>query len=88
MIFRVLSGLMFLLFSMQSFAAEILVIQSYHKEYAWDKAYVKALKEKLGIDHKLSFFEMDTKRLQSQNIRNELMQRGRNINQKNLTMLF
>ena len=47
----------------QSFAAEILVIQSYHKEYAWDKAYTQALKEKLGKDYKLTFFQMDTKRL-------------------------
>ncbi len=45
-----------------SFAAHILVIESYHAQYPWDIGYKKALTEALGQNHTFSFFEMDTKR--------------------------
>lgn len=41
----------------------ILVVESYHAEYLWDASYTTALKDTLGADYKLEFFEMDTKRL-------------------------
>ena len=47
----------------KSFAAEILVVESYHAEYQWDIGYKKALTEYLANDHQLSYFEMDTKRV-------------------------
>lgn len=47
----------------QLFAAEILIIESYHAEYPWDMGYKKALTEQLGNKHQLHFFEMNTKRL-------------------------
>lgn len=47
----------------QLFAADILVVESYHPSYSWDASYTKALKAVLGDEHKLVFFQMDTKRL-------------------------
>ncbi|MBF0202241.1 MAG: sugar ABC transporter [Desulfamplus sp.] len=41
----------------------ILVIQSYHDQYPWDASYKKGLEEILAQDFKLSYFEMDTKRI-------------------------
>ena len=41
----------------------ILVVESYSQEYAWDKDYCDALREKLGGAHTLEFFELDTKTL-------------------------
>ncbi len=51
------------LFSTAAFSAKILIIQSYHKTFKWDKQYTKALVDQLGKEHKLFFFRMDTKRL-------------------------
>lgn len=42
---------------------DILVVESYHREYAWDHAYRQALSGQLGQQYALEFFEMDTKRL-------------------------
>ncbi|GGY06695.1 ABC transporter substrate-binding protein [Paludibacterium paludis] len=41
----------------------ILVIDSYHAEYAWSHDYREALAETLGPSVRLEFFQMDTKRL-------------------------
>jgi ABC-type uncharacterized transport system substrate-binding protein len=41
----------------------ILVIESYSKDYKWDADYTGALKEQLGKDYALEFFEMNTKKL-------------------------
>lgn len=41
----------------------ILVIESYHAEYPWDKSYKEGLAEVLGAENQLVFFEMDTKRV-------------------------
>lgn len=43
----------------------ILVVESYHAEYAWDASYTQALRDALGSDCRLEFFRMDTKRLPS-----------------------
>lgn len=51
------------LLSGQAWAANVLVIQSYHSGYAWDAAYTKGLKEGINAQHQLHFFEMDTKRI-------------------------
>lgn len=44
-------------------AKKVLVIESYHAEYAWDTGYLKAIQEVLGKEHELHYFEMDTKRI-------------------------
>ncbi len=44
-------------------ATHILVIESYHAEYAWDIAYKKGLMDTLGTQHVFTFFQMDTKRI-------------------------
>jgi ABC-type uncharacterized transport system substrate-binding protein len=41
----------------------IFAVESYHAEYPWDAGYRKALEETLGAKYKLTFFEMDTKRV-------------------------
>lgn len=43
-------------------AAEILVISSYHPANLWDQSYSASLKEHLKGDHHISHFYMDTKR--------------------------
>ncbi len=42
---------------------DIVVIESYSKVYKWDADYCKGLNKKLSKKYKLTFFEMDTKRL-------------------------
>ncbi|WP_179958174.1 ABC transporter substrate-binding protein [Chitinimonas arctica] len=49
-----------------AFAGElpkVLVVESYHAAYLWDAGYTGALQHGLAGRAKLSFFEMDTKRL-------------------------
>ncbi|WP_028863671.1 ABC transporter substrate-binding protein [Psychromonas aquimarina] len=42
---------------------KILIIESYHSEYSWDKSYIQGIKSVLHNDFELSYFQMDTKRL-------------------------
>jgi hypothetical protein len=42
---------------------QIVVVESYHKEYKWDAEYRKQIMDKLGRKYQLTFFEMNTKRL-------------------------
>jgi len=42
----------------------ILVIESYHAQYPWDKSYKEGLTEVLGDKYNLVFFEMNTKRIE------------------------
>ena len=44
-------------------AADILLIESYHKEFDWDHDIVRGLTDVLGKQHVISRFEMNTKRL-------------------------
>lgn len=44
-------------------ARKVLVVDSYHAEYAWSKAYHQAIVNTLGDKAEVSFFQMDTKRL-------------------------
>jgi hypothetical protein len=48
-----------------SFAARdtILVIESYHAQYPWDKSYKEGLENVLGTGYNLKYFQMDTKRI-------------------------
>ncbi len=48
-----------------AFASEkdIVIIESYNKNFRWDIDYCSALKEKLGQKFNLIFYEMDTKRI-------------------------
>lgn len=56
--------LFFLLFtSMLIGQSKILLIESYHSDYEWDKSYIKGLESVLGSDHNLVKFQMDTKRV-------------------------
>ncbi|WP_176452620.1 ABC transporter substrate-binding protein [Aeromonas sp. A35_P] len=55
--------LLLLLFplSLRLWAAEILVISSYHPEYLWDQSYNASLVANLKGEHHISHFYMDTK---------------------------
>ncbi len=57
-----------ILSSLPAIAAKILVIESYHRTFQWDKHYTTALKDMLGKDHKLHFFRMNTKRIPPEQI--------------------
>ncbi|WAG12158.1 hypothetical protein NRZ32_03205 [Aeromonas dhakensis] len=48
--------------SLRLWAAEILVISSYHPEYLWDQSYNASLVANLKGEHHISHFYMDTKR--------------------------
>ncbi|MGL5667164.1 MAG: hypothetical protein ACRDD9_13630 [Shewanella sp.] len=45
------------------YAAKVVVIESYHQGYLWDKEYYQAIADKLTPQHQVSHFAMDTKRL-------------------------
>ena len=49
--------------SFHCYGESILIIESYHAEYAWDKEYIKGITDNLEGEHTFSFFQMDTKRL-------------------------
>ena len=53
--------------ALRTFAAikTVLVIESYHEGYAWDASYKKGIISELGGEYKVSFFQMDTKRIPS-----------------------
>ncbi|MDG3086363.1 hypothetical protein P7F88_09685 [Vibrio hannami] len=44
-------------------AGTILVVESYHSEYVWDKSYTRGLNDVLADSYELVHFEMDTKRI-------------------------
>ncbi|XEI33865.1 ABC transporter substrate-binding protein [Aeromonas veronii] len=48
--------------SLPLWAANILVISSYHPEYLWDQSYNEGLRKGLQGEHQISHFYMDTKR--------------------------
>ena len=47
----------------QVFATKVLLIESYHSEYSWDKDYLFGIEETLLPSIDLDTFQMDTKRL-------------------------
>ncbi len=51
--------------STSAIAGKVLVIESYHAEFAWDEEYRKGLESVLAPQNELVFFEMNTKRLHS-----------------------
>lgn len=51
------------LLSGYSAASTVLLIESYHSEYAWDKSYIRGIEKKLSEDIQFYKFQMDTKRL-------------------------
>lgn len=66
MIKKISTTVFFILFLMitQCFARQtILVIESYHAQYAWDISYKKGIEKILGQTYNLIYFQMDTKRL-------------------------
>ncbi len=44
-------------------ATDILVIESYHKEFLWDANYLKGITKEIPREYKIETFEMNTKRL-------------------------
>ncbi|MGD8110165.1 ABC transporter substrate-binding protein [Vibrio sp. TRT 17S01] len=54
---------LFLFFPCLALSADVLIIESYHKEYAWDASYVVGIKTGLGDEYQIERFEMNTKRL-------------------------
>ncbi|MBN1501322.1 MAG: hypothetical protein JW982_14275 [Spirochaetes bacterium] len=54
-----------------SYSNTILIIESYHSQYEWDKSYIKGLRNKLGQNYKFVFFEMDTKRIPESSYRQQ-----------------
>ncbi|MCL1097334.1 ABC transporter substrate-binding protein [Shewanella gelidii] len=44
-------------------AKKVLVIQSYHAEYPWDKSYLKGIRQTLDGNYEIETFQMDTKRV-------------------------
>lgn len=59
--------LLLLLLSLTSSAycqpASILIIESYHKEFPWDKSFNRGIISTVGNDHQYHHFYMDTKRI-------------------------
>lgn len=62
---RITIFILIAMISLSSWAGEndVLVIESYHSEFAWDASYTKGLRETIVQPYQLSFFQMDTKRL-------------------------
>ncbi|MBU1340050.1 MAG: sugar ABC transporter [Proteobacteria bacterium] len=56
--FLILSGSVAL-----SASTSILIIESYHAEYPWDKSYIQGIREGMKGDYEFFTFEMDTKRI-------------------------
>jgi len=44
----------------------ILIIESYHSEFAWDNSYIRGLQSVFKDNYKVVYFQMDTKRLPAQ----------------------
>ncbi|UPW18586.1 sugar ABC transporter [Agarivorans sp. TSD2052] len=62
--FSQLLGISALLCAWPVFATQtVLVIESYHAEYAWDISYRKGIESVLKEGYQLEYFQMDTKRL-------------------------
>jgi ABC-type uncharacterized transport system substrate-binding protein len=63
---RLLCGFLLLVMPLEGLSKQkILVIESYHQEYSWDKSYIEGLESVLGENYQLTYFEMDTKRIPS-----------------------
>ena len=58
-----LSLLLFCIPGYLSAVQKVLIIESYHSEYEWDKSYIKGIKSVLLDDFELSYFQMNSKRL-------------------------
>ncbi len=44
-------------------STSILIIESYHSAYSWDKSYIQGIKENMKGDYEFHTFQMDTKRI-------------------------
>ena len=42
---------------------KVLIIESYHSEYPWDKSYMRGINDTLGAGYEILTFQMDTKRV-------------------------
>ncbi len=51
------------LWSANALGSAVLLIESYHSEFAWDKSYIRGIEKQLSDDVVLHKFQMDTKRL-------------------------
>jgi len=53
----------FLICSILLAQSKILLIESYHSDYAWDKSYIEGIESVIGKTHNFVKFQMDTKRV-------------------------
>lgn len=60
---RIFLTIFIALFSLTAQAGKVLVIESYHSEYPWDKDYVEGLVETIDPTHQIKTFQMNTKRI-------------------------
>ena len=60
---RQIFTLMLACFIPMAYAAKVVVIESYHQGYTWDKQYYQAILDTLTPLNEVNHFEMDTKRL-------------------------
>ncbi|TFH91138.1 ABC transporter substrate-binding protein [Vibrio ouci] len=56
-------AMMLLLFSFPVWGAKVLLIESYHSEFEWDKSYVQGIQDTLQQGIELETYQMDTKRV-------------------------
>lgn len=54
---------MLILFCQNTLASDVLIIESYHSGYDWDKLYTSGIEDILTDSYSISKYEMDTKRL-------------------------
>lgn len=59
---RQIFTLMLACFIPMAYAAKVVVIESYHQGYTWDKQYYQAILDTLTPLNEVNHFEMDTKR--------------------------
>jgi len=60
---KILLAVLFALLAPSISAEDVLIIESYHSGYSWDRDYVKGIQDTLDEKHSVTTFQMDTKRL-------------------------
>ena len=66
----------------------ILVIESYHADYAWDKSYKKGIEEILKDKYNLAYFQMDTKRLPASAYENQAVKAFEEYKRRNPVLVI
>ncbi|MCK6263768.1 hypothetical protein KP803_10835 [Vibrio sp. ZSDE26] len=50
-------------FCLPALAGKILLIESYHSEFPWDKEYIQGIESQIDASHQFDTFQMNTKRI-------------------------